>query len=178
MTDFRIEKDSMGSVQAPSLAYYGAQTQRAVDNFQISGSALPAALIRAMGLVKFACAVAKRDLGKFTASGKNPMNDSQVDVLLAACREVHEGKHLDQFPGDVVQTGSGTASNRNVAEVISNHAIEILGEDRFTENKSIHPNDHVNRGEIIRELRIQKGVLSRQQLDDALDPYRMTEPLA
>lgn len=178
MTDFRIEKGAMGSVQDPSLAYYGAQTQRAVDNFSISGPAPPAALIRAMGLVKFACAVTKRDLGKLTASGKNPMNDSQVDGLLAACREVHEGKHFDQFPGDVFPTRSGTSSNRNVDAVTSNHAIELLDKDRFAENKSIHPNNHVNRGQIICELRNQKGVLPRQQLDDTFDPYRITEPLA
>ena len=178
MTDCRIEKDSLGSVQIPSLTYYGAQTQRAVNIFSILVSALPAALIRAMGLVKFVYPVAKRDLGKLTASGNNPMNDFQVDVLLADCREVHEGKHFNQFPGDVFPTGFGTSSNRNVDAVTINHAIELLDKDRFTENKSIHPNNHVNRGQIIRELRNQKGVLPRLQLDDTLDHYRMTEPLA
>ena len=92
MSDFRIERDSMGEVQVPAQAYYGAQTQRAVENFPISGWMLPSALIHAMGLVKFACAVANRDLGKLTNTGKNRLNDGQVDALLAACREVAQGK--------------------------------------------------------------------------------------
>ena len=92
MTTFRIEKDSMGEVQVPAQAYYGAQTQRAVENFPISGWTLPAPLIRALGLVKLACATANRDLGKLTQTGKNKLNDQQVDKLLAACREVAEGK--------------------------------------------------------------------------------------
>src|SRR5436190_24120577 len=98
MADFRIEKDSMGDVRVPAQAYYGAQTQRAVENFPISGWNLPPALIRALGLVKFACATANRDLGKLTKTGKNRLNDQQVDKLLAACREVSEGKFDSQFP--------------------------------------------------------------------------------
>src|SRR6185436_13992821 len=87
MSEFRTERDSMGEVQVPAQAYYGAQTQRAVENFPISGWTLPAALIHALGLVKYACAVANRDLGKLTGTGKNPLNDEQVEALLAACRE-------------------------------------------------------------------------------------------
>lgn len=147
MTDFRTERDSMGDVQLPAQAYYGAQTQRAVENFPISGEALPAELIHAMGLVKWACASANRDLGLLTGSGKNPLDDSQVDALLAACREVAAGKLDDQFPIDVYQTGSGTSSNMNANEVISNRAIEMVGGDRFAVVKPIHPNDHVNMGQ-------------------------------
>ena len=79
----RTERDSMGEVQVPEKAYYGAQTQRAVENFPISGWPLPTSLIHAMGWVKYACAIANRDLGKLTGSGKNPLNDEQVEVLLA-----------------------------------------------------------------------------------------------
>lgn len=147
MTQFRTEHDSMGDVQVPADAYYGAQTQRAVENFPISGWRLPTAMISAMGLVKYACAVANRDLGKLTGTGKNPLDDAAVKALLQACREVAEGKLGDQFPIDVFQTGSGTSSNMNVNEVISNRAIEINGGDRLGMEKSIHPNDHVNMGQ-------------------------------
>lgn len=147
MTEFRTERDSMGDVQVPADAYYGAQTQRAVENFPVSGWRLPPALIHAMGRVKYAAAVANRDLGKLTGAGRNPLSDEQVEALLAACREVYEGKHDRDFPVDVFQTGSGTSSNMNVNEVISNRAIEILGGDRFQTEKDIHPNDHVNMGQ-------------------------------
>jgi fumarate hydratase class II len=147
MSDFRSERDSMGEVQVPAPAYYGAQTQRAVENFPISGWALPNAMIHAMGLVKYACGVANRDLGKLTGSGKNPLGDKQVEVMLAACREVAQGKFDGEFPVDVFQTGSGTSSNMNCNEVIANRAIEIIGGDRFATEKPIHPNDHVNMGQ-------------------------------
>ena len=137
----------MGEVQVPSRAYYGAQTQRAVENFPISHWTLAPAMIHAMGQVKYAAAVANRDLGKLTGSGKRPLNDQQVDALLAACCEVSDGQLDDQFPIDVFQTGSGTSSNMNVNEVISNRAIEINGGDRFGSDKPIHPNDHVNMGQ-------------------------------
>ncbi|MCA9033364.1 MAG: aspartate ammonia-lyase, partial [Planctomycetaceae bacterium] len=88
MSEFRIEKDSMGEVQVPAKAYYGAQTQRAVENFPVSGWPLHSGLIRAMGLTKFACATANHELGKLTGTGKNPLDESQVKVLLAAAKEV------------------------------------------------------------------------------------------
>lgn len=147
MSEFRIEKDSMGDVQVPATAYYGAQTQRAVDNFPISGWTLPAQLIHSMGHVKYACGVANRDLGKLSGSGKNPIDDRQIEAMLAAAREVSDGKFDDEFPIDVFQTGSGTSSNMNVNEVISNRAIEMLDGDRFDKSKPIHPNDHVNMGQ-------------------------------
>ncbi len=147
MSDKRIERDSMGEVSVPGNAYYGAQTQRAKENFPISGSPLPAELVAAMGLVKFACATANHQLGKLTGSGKNPLSEKQVESLLAACQEIAAGKLSDQFPIDIYQTGSGTSSNMNVNEVVSNRAIELDGGDRFTAEKSIHPNDHVNMGQ-------------------------------
>jgi fumarate hydratase class II len=147
MTDFRTERDSMGEVSVPAAAYYGAQTQRAVENFPISGWQLPPAMISAMGMVKYACGVANRDLGKLTGTGKHPLEDSQVTAMLEAAQEIADGKLADQFPIDVFQTGSGTSSNMNVNEVISNRAIEIAGGDRYAEQKPIHPNDHVNMGQ-------------------------------
>ena len=92
MSEFRIETDSMGEVQVPANAYYGAQTQRAVDNFPISGEPLPVEMIRAMGTVKLACAMANHQLGKLTGSGKHPLSERQVEALLSACREVAAGK--------------------------------------------------------------------------------------
>ncbi|HWB13901.1 MAG TPA: class II fumarate hydratase [Pirellulales bacterium] len=147
MSDFRVERDSMGEVRVPAQAYYGAQTQRAVENFPISGQPLPKELVHAMGLVKYACGVANRDLGKLTRTGKNRLNDQQVQAMLDACGEVAAGKFDDQFPVDVYQTGSGTSSNMNANEVISNRAIELLGGDRMQAAKPVHPNDHVNMGQ-------------------------------
>ena len=147
MSQYRIEHDSMGEVRLPAAAYYGAQTQRAVENFPISGRTLPPELIHAFGLVKWAAAIANRDLGKLTGSGKNPLTQAQVDALIAACREVADGRFDDQFPVDVFQTGSGTSSNMNANEVIANRAIELGGGDRFAAQKPIHPNDHVNLGQ-------------------------------
>jgi len=147
MSDTRTESDSMGDIEVPATAYYGAQTQRAKENFPISGWPLPPSLIHAMGLVKLGCAVANRDLGKLTGSGKNPLNDKQVEALMSACREVHAGQYDAEFPIDVFQTGAGTSSNMNENEVISNRPIEIVGGDRFGAAKEIHPNDHVNMGQ-------------------------------
>src|SRR5712671_4666885 len=102
MNEFRVEKDSMGEVKVPARAYYGAQTQRAVENFPISGQPLPTRLVRALGLVKIAAATANRDLGKLKPEFAEP--------IIGAAREVAEGKFDDQFPIDVYQTGSGTSS--------------------------------------------------------------------
>ncbi len=147
MNEYRVERDSMGEVRLPAAAYYGAQTQRAVENFPISSRTIPPELIHAMGLVKWAAAKANHELGRLTGSGKNPLNDQQVEALLAAAHEVAAGKFDDQFPVDVYQTGSGTSSNMNVNEVIANRAIELAGGDRFAVKKPIHPNDHVNMGQ-------------------------------
>src|SRR6266436_1523038 len=144
MSEYRIEKDSMGEVKVPARAYYGAQTQRAVDNFPISGQPLPARLIRSLGLVKVAAAVANRDLGKLKPEIAEP--------IIQAAREVAAGRHDDQFPIDVYQTGSGTSSNMNANEVISNRAIELTGGNRFDARKPIHPNDHVNMGQSTNDM--------------------------
>jgi len=145
--EMRIETDSMGEVSVPANAYYSAQTQRAVENFPVSGWTLPPALIHAMGFVKYSCGVANRDLKKLSGTGKNPLTDGQIQKMLDAALEVAHGKHDDQFPIDVFQTGSGTSSNMNVNEVIANLAIELDGGDRLATSKSIHPNDHVNMGQ-------------------------------
>lgn len=152
MNDYRIERDSMGEVRLPANAYYGAQTQRAVANFPISGQPLPKELIHALGLVKWAAAEANRDLGRLTGTGKRPLSDREVEALIAACREVAEGRFDDQFPIDVYQTGSGTSSNMNANEVIANRAIERTGGDRFQVDKPIHPNDHVNMGQSTNDM--------------------------
>jgi len=152
MSQFRVEHDSMGEVRLPANAYYGAQTQRAVENFPVSGQTLPKELIHAMGLVKWAAAVANRDLGRLTGSGKRPSSARQVEALLQACREVAEGHFDGQFPVDVYQTGSGTSSNMNANEVIANRAIELAGGDRFQADKPIHPNDHVNLGQSTNDI--------------------------
>jgi fumarate hydratase class II len=144
MSEFRIERDSMGEVKVPTQAYYGAQTQRAVENFPISGQPLPARLIRALGLVKAAAALANRDLGKLKPEIAEP--------IVQAAREVAAGKLDDQFPLDVYQTGSGTSSNMNANEVISNRAIELTGGNRFDKKKAIHPNDHVNMGQSTNDM--------------------------
>ena len=177
MTDFRTEHDSMGDVQVPAQAYYGAQTQRAVDNFPISGWSLPADLIHALGRVKLAAAVANRDLGKLSGSGKNPLEDPQIDALMAACQEVIDGKLDQEFPIDVFQTGSGTSSNMNINEVIANRAIELNGGDRFTTDKPIHPNDHVNMGQSTNDMfptaihvAVAEGI--RRRLVPALERFR------
>jgi fumarate hydratase class II len=142
----------MGDVRVPAAAYYGAQTQRAVENFPISGYRLPAALIHALGRVKYAAGVANRDLGKLSGSGKVRLDAKQIEAMLAAAQEVIAGKLDAEFPIDVFQTGSGTSSNMNANEVISNRAIEILGGDRFALNKPVHPNDHVNMGQSTNDM--------------------------
>src|SRR4051812_39746324 len=177
MSDVRVERDSMGEVRVPAKAYYGAQTQRAVENFPVSGWPLPPALVHALGLVKYACGVANRDLGKLTGSGKNTLNDKQVEAMLGACREVAAGKFDNQFPIDVFQTGSGTSSNMNTNEVIANRAIEMLGGDRFAKDKPIHPNDHVNMGQSTNDIfptaiHVAVGLQIKNDLGPALERLR------
>ena len=97
--------------------------------------------------MKWAAATANRDFGLFAKDARRPLNDKQIESLLAACLEIAEGRWDDQFPVDVFQTGSGTSSNMNANEVIANRAIELSGGDRFAVDKAIHPNDHVNMGQ-------------------------------
>jgi fumarate hydratase class II len=147
MNDFRIERDRLGEVRLPVETYYGPQTQRAVENFPISGEPMPAELIHALGLVKWAAASVNRDLGHLGGSSRRPLSDVQAATLLRACREVYEGLLDDQFPVDVYQTGSGTSTNMNANEVIARRAVELAGGDRFGPDMPIHPNDHVNLGQ-------------------------------
>lgn len=147
MSHYRTERDSLGEVRVPRDAYYGAQTQRAVENFPISGRRLPEELIHALGLVKWAAAQANTDLGRWNEPGRHALDAPRVEALLAACQEVAEGRLDGEFPVDVYQTGSGTSSNMNANEVIANRAIELSGGDRRAAEKPIHPNDHVNLGQ-------------------------------
>jgi len=133
----RIERDSMGEMEVPADAYYGASTQRAVLNFPISGEPLPRRFIRALGMVKRAAAQTNRELGLLPRR--------RARAIAAAAQEVIDGKLDDQFPIDIYQTGSGTSTNTNANEVIANRATEILGGERGS--KVIHPNDHVNLGQ-------------------------------
>jgi fumarate hydratase, class II len=170
---YRTEHDSMGEVRLPASAYYGPQTQRAVDNFTVSGQKCPPELIRALALVKWAAAIANRDLGKLTGSGKQPLTPAQVEALIAAAREVADGKLDDQFPVDVYQTGSGTSTNMNVNEVIANRAIELAGGDRLADAKPIHANDHVNMGQSTNDvfptaIHVAVARLIRNELSPAL----------
>ncbi|HYR64456.1 MAG TPA: class II fumarate hydratase [Actinomycetota bacterium] len=132
----RVEKDSMGEVEVPASAYYGAQTQRAADNFPISGWRFGRRFIRALGLVKWAAAQANEELGLLPAE--------VAGAIRAAAEEVIDGAHDDQFVIDVFQTGSGTSTNMNANEVIANRASELLGGHRGAKHP-VHPNDHVNR---------------------------------
>ncbi|MGH2769319.1 MAG: class II fumarate hydratase [Actinomycetota bacterium] len=133
---FRIEKDSMGEVAVPASAYFGAQTQRAVENFPISPWRFGRRFIRTLGLIKWAAAVANEELGLLETRLAGAIRD--------AAEEVIEGRHDDQFVIDVFQTGSGTSTNMNANEVIANRAIELLGGQRGARDP-VHPNDHVNR---------------------------------
>jgi len=134
---FRIEQDSMGEMKVPGSAYYGAQTQRAVENFPISARRFPRSFIAAMGMIKRAAAEVNNGLGL--------LDDDKCEVIRRAADEVIEGKLDDQFVVDIYQTGSGTSSNMNTNEVIANRATEILGGERGS--KLVHPNDDVNMGQ-------------------------------
>jgi fumarate hydratase, class II len=127
--DFRIEHDTMGEVRVPAAALYKAQTQRAVENFPVSGVLIDPSLIRALGLIKGAAATANADLGVLPSA--------TADAIVAAAGSVAANEHDGEFPIDVFQTGSGTSSNMNTNEVISSLATSIAGAD-------VHPNDHVN----------------------------------
>ena len=134
----RVERDTMGEMDVPAEAYYGASTQRAVINFPVSGIRFPRRFLRALGLIKAAAAAVNRDLG---------LLDKDLAAAIAqAGTEVAEGRLDAHFPLDVFQTGSGTSTNMNANEVIANRAAEILGGARGTRGK-VHPNDHVNLGQ-------------------------------
>ncbi|NVL90096.1 MAG: class II fumarate hydratase [Desulfobacterales bacterium] len=135
---FRTERDTMGEVQVPADAYYGAQTQRAVENFPISGIRFPRVFIRALGLIKKYAARVNEDLGLLDAQLAKP--------IITAADEVAAGKMDEQFVVDIFQTGSGTSTNMNANEVIATRANELITGNRETKN-TVHPNDHVNMGQ-------------------------------
>ncbi len=136
--EYRIETDTMGEIKVPVNKYYGAQTARSLMNFKIGGERFPRELIRALGIVKKAVALVNRDLGKLSAE--------KAALIIQAADEVIEGKLDEHFPLVVWQTGSGTQSNMNANEVISNRAIEIAG-GVLGSKKPIHPNDDVNKAQ-------------------------------
>ena len=140
MSETRTERDTMGEMQVPADALYGASTARAVENFPIANRPLPPAVIHAFGHLKAACAQANKDLGKLDAK--------LAEAIIAAADEVAEGKHDAHFPVDVYQTGSGTSTNMNANEVIASLANEKLGLGATTKAEGgVHPNDHVNMGQ-------------------------------
>ncbi|HSP58700.1 MAG TPA: class II fumarate hydratase [Halomonas sp.] len=131
MSDYRIERDSMGELEVPASALYGAQTQRAVNNFSVSGQPMPKAFIHAIARIKLAAARVNRDLGL--------LDPLRAEAIVAAAEQVIAGHHDNQFPVDVFQTGSGTSSNMNVNEVIAHLATR--------EGQDVGANDHVNMGQ-------------------------------
>src|SRR4030095_470595 len=133
----RVERDTMGELAVPANAYYGVQTARAIENFPISPLRMPRSVIRAMGLIKRAAAAVNHALGL--------LPQQPADAIKQAATEVIEGKLDGEFPLDIFQTASGTSTNMNTNEVISNRATELLGGVRGS--KLVHPNDHVNLGQ-------------------------------
>src|SRR5277367_928169 len=131
----RNESDSFGPIEVPADKYWGAQTQRSLQNFKIGGETMPKPLIRAFGILKYAAAIVNMRLGV--------LDDSIGLGITKAAQEVIDGKLDDHFPLVVWQTGSGTQTNMNVNEVISNRAIELAG-GQMGSKKPVHPNDHVN----------------------------------
>lgn len=146
----RIEKDTMGEMTVPANALYGASTQRAVENFPISGRTVPDAIFYAFGHLKACCAAVNRDLGR--------LNDARADAIVQAAGEIGQGKHHEHFPVDIFQTGSGTSTNMNANEVIANLICVAngtpIGSSKNADyigdaetGRGVHPNDHVNMGQ-------------------------------
>lgn len=161
----RMEKDSMGPLEVPEWALYGASTQRAVLNFPISGHSMPLDFIRSLGLVKSACAGANLELDRLTKE--------KADLIREASREISEGLFSDHFPVDVFQTGSGTSSNMNVNEVIANRCSQFVGKPIGSKDP-IHPNDDVNMGQSSNDiiptvLHVSLAVAIKNKLIPALD---------
>ena len=138
MSETRFESDSLGRVEVPAEAYFGAQTERARRNFPVSGLRFPRRFIAALGYLKSAAAAVNADLGV--------VPEEVATAVIAAAEEVAAGRHDEQFPVDIFQTGSGTSTNMNANEVIANRAIEILGGELGSKTP-VHPNDHVNAGQ-------------------------------
>lgn len=168
MSDFRVEKDSMGDVKVPKDAYYGAQTQRAVDNFPVSGIKFSRGFIEAIGLVKKSAAGVNEELGQLEAAITGPIQK--------AAQEVMEGDFDHDFAIDIFQTGSGTSTNMNANEIIARRANELKEEGLETE---IHPNDHVNYGQssndvVPTSIRVAAAIAVTKNLVPALEHLRDT----
>ena len=166
----RIEEDSLGEVRVPVDAYYGAQTQRAADNFPFSGLRMPPHFIRSLALIKQCAARANNDLGL--------LEDGTAEAIIAAATEVYQGQYGAQFPVDVFQTGSGTSTNMNMNEVIAGRANEQLSGQRGGRSP-VHPNDHVNLGQssndvIPTTIHVAALLALHAQLYPALDKLRAT----
>ena len=166
--DFRIEHDALGEIAVPAGALWGAQTQRAVENFPISGRRFGRRFIAALGHVKRACALANVDLGT--------LSPALSDAIVQACDEVIAGELDTHFPVDVFQTGSGTSTNMNANEVIANRAIQHLGGEVGSKSP-VHPNDHVNMSQssndvIPTALHVAATLALRDDLLPALDALR------
>ncbi|MBI2960917.1 MAG: class II fumarate hydratase [Betaproteobacteria bacterium] len=138
MASHRIERDSFGEIQVPAERLWGAQTQRSLENFRISGERMPLELIHALARVKRCCAIVNRDLAQ--------LEPAKAEAIAAAADEVIAGRHEREFPLVVWQTGSGTQTNMNMNEVLANRASELMGGERG-EARLVHPNDDVNRGQ-------------------------------
>lgn len=145
MGNYRIEQDCLGSVRVPRSALWGAQTQRALENFQIGDQKIPVELIRAIAIIKLAVAYGAKTAGLLKNHPLNQREKTVWDVVMEAAQEIVGGKHDGQFPLGIFQTGSGTSTNMNVNEVIANRSAELLGVEKG--KKHIHPNDHVNIGQ-------------------------------
>lgn len=159
MNEFRTEHDSMGEVQVPKTALYGAQTQRALDNFTISSLTLPPRFIHAVVHIKKAAALTNRELGL--------LDEDIAWAICAACDSIVAGHYVDQFPVDVFQTGSGTSTNMNVNEVIAHIASDLAGQ-------KVHANDHVNMSQssndtIPSAIHVSAALALKQQLFPALE---------
>ncbi len=166
MSDVRIERDSLGEVRVPAEAAYGAQTQRARENFPISGQRFPRRFIQALGLVKKAAARANRQLGL--------LDDEKADAIIACAQEVADGRHDHEFVVDIFQTGSGTSTNMNANEVIANLASRRLGGDFGS--KLVHPNDHVNMSQSSNDviptvMHVAAALAIEQELVPALERF-------
>jgi fumarate hydratase class II len=154
--------DSMGEMQVPESAYYGASTQRAVENFPVSGLTMPPPIVRALALIKTEAAGVNKELGL--------LDPALADAIAQAGGEIVEGKLSDQFPVDVYQTGSGTSTNMNVNEVMAARANEILGGEKQARSP-VHPNDHVNLGQSSNDI-IPSAlhIAARIQVEETLIP--------
>lgn len=147
MSDYRVEKDSLGEVRVPAQAYWGAQTQRAIHNFPITGLRPYPAFVWSMAIIKRAAAEVNSDLGLFQdkeVEGKVVSGEAMAQAIMMAADEVIDGRYADQFVVDPIQAGAGTSHNMNINEVIANLANEHLGYGLDASKKPVHPNDHVN----------------------------------